>query len=57
MRVSTKAKAKAEALDIAKAKDGAEAKEITQMAKAAIKYNFKVDAKGIERMRAESKAR
>ena len=47
MRVSTETKAKTEALDIEKARDEAEAKEITQMAKYNIKSKAKVEDKGI----------
>ena len=46
-----------EALDIAKARAEAEAKEITQMANSAIKSKAKVEAEGIEIMRAGAKAR
>ena len=47
MRVSAKTKAKTEALDIEKARDEAEAKEITQMAKYNIKSKAKVADEGI----------
>ena len=56
-RVSTETKASTEALDIVKARDKAEAKEITQMNKSAIKSKAKVEAESIERMRAGAKAR
>ena len=57
MRVSTETKAKTEALDIEKARAEAEAKEITQIAKADAKANSKVKAKGIEIIRSGNKAR
>ena len=47
MRVSAETKAKTEALDIEKARDEAEAKEITQMAKYNIKSKAKVADEGI----------
>ena len=50
-RVSTKTKANMEALDIAERRAEAEAKEITQIAKASIKAKAKVEAEGIERIR------
>ena len=56
-RVSTKTKAKTEALDTAKTRYEDEAKEITQMGKATIKSKVRVEDKGIERMRAGAKAR
>ena len=43
-KVSTEIKAKTEALDIAKARAEAKAKEITHMAKSSIKYINKVEA-------------
>ena len=45
-----------EALDIAKGRAKAEEKEITQMAKATIKVKAKVEAEGIEKIRAGSEA-
>ena len=56
-RVSTKIKDKTEALDIAKTRAEAKAKYIIQMAKASIKSKFKVESKGIDRMRDVAKTR
>ena len=56
-RVSTENKAKTEALDLERLMAEAEAKEITQTAKAAIKAKYNVESEGIERMRSVEKAR
>ena len=56
-RVSTKTKAKTEALYIEKLRAEADAKEITHMAKAAIKAKAKVKAGVIDRTRTRSEAR
>ena len=50
MRVSNKTKAKTEALDIAKGRAEAKSKEITEMAKYAIKAKANVESKGMEKM-------
>ena len=56
-RVSTKTNAKTEDLDKAEQRAEAEAKEITQMSKYSIKSKAKVEAEGIEIMRAGDEAR
>ena len=56
-RVSTETKANMGALDIAKGRYEAEAKEITQMAKYAIKAKAKVEAEGIYKIRSGYEAR
>ena len=56
-RFSTKTKARTEALDIAEGRAEAEAKEITQMSNSDIKAKSKVEAEGIDRIKAGSEAK
>ena len=56
MRVSTKTKAKTEALGVTKARSEIEAKEITYMDKSSTKTKAKVGDEGIEGITAGSKA-